>query len=81
MSSSTPSHTLTCLPLPHLFSHLAYFPPLLLSSLFATMVCAFLSLSCKFGEPALILASEGGHTATVELLLGAGADKDAKDKV
>jgi len=28
-----------------------------------------------------MLASKYGHTATVELLLGAGADKDAKDKV
>ena len=26
-------------------------------------------------------ASENGHTAIVELLLGAGADKEAKDKV
>ena len=29
----------------------------------------------------LIKASENGHTAIVELLLGAGADKDAKNKV
>jgi len=28
-----------------------------------------------------MLASINGNTATVELLLGAGADKDAKDKV
>ena len=26
-------------------------------------------------------ASANGHTATAELLLGAGADKEAKDKV
>ena len=26
-------------------------------------------------------ASQYGHTATVELLLGAGADKEAKDQV
>ena len=45
------------------------------------MVCASLSLSCKFGETALILASKEGHTAIVELLLGAGADKEAKDEV
>jgi ankyrin repeat protein len=45
------------------------------------MVCASLSLSCKHGYTALILASEGGHTATVELLLEAGADKEAKTAV
>jgi ankyrin repeat protein len=28
-----------------------------------------------------MLASRKGHTATVELLLGAGADMDAEDKV
>ena len=28
-----------------------------------------------------MFASREGHTATVELLLGAGADKEAKDKV
>ena len=28
-----------------------------------------------------MLASKNGHTATVELLLGAGADKDAMDEV
>jgi ankyrin repeat protein len=28
-----------------------------------------------------MLASLNGHTATVELLLGAGADKEAKNKV
>ena len=50
-------------------------------SLFATMVCASLSLYGKRGTTALMKASEGGHTAIVELLLGAGADKDAKDKV
>jgi len=30
---------------------------------------------------ALIWASEGGHTPTVQHLLEAGADKEAKDKV
>jgi len=77
-----PRQTLTCLPLPHLLSHLARFPPLLPSfSLFATMVCAYLSLYGKRGNTALVLASKGGHTAIVELLLGAGADTDAKNKV
>jgi ankyrin repeat protein len=33
------------------------------------------------GQTALIIASAKGHTATVEVLLKAGADKDAKDKV
>ena len=28
-----------------------------------------------------MIASENGHTAAVKLLLAAGADKDAKDKV
>jgi len=42
------------------------------------MVCASLSLYGKLGETALMWASRNGYTATVELLLGAGADKDAK---
>jgi len=33
------------------------------------------------GNTALILASFKGHTAAVELLLAAGADKEAKTKV
>ena len=33
------------------------------------------------GNTALMKASANGHTATAELLLGAGADKEAKDKV
>jgi len=45
------------------------------------MVCASLSLYCKYGRTALMWASKGGHTATVELLLGAGADKEVKDEV
>ena len=44
-------------------------------------MCASLSLYCKFGYTALMSASEGGHTAIVELLLGAGADTEAKDRV
>ena len=34
-----------------------------------------------YGYTALIKASENGQTAIVELLLGAGADTDAKNKV
>ena len=72
------SHTLPCLsPTLPLLSSLMFSS----SSLFATMVCASLSLYCKRGDTVLILASEGGHTAIVELLLGAGADKEAKNKV
>ena len=53
-----------------------------LPSLFATTVCASLIPLClKDGYTALIAASVNDHTATVELLLGAGADTEAKDKV
>ena len=47
------------------------------------MVCVPPSppLCVKFGHTALMLASREGHTATVELLLGAGADKEAKEMV
>jgi ankyrin repeat protein len=45
------------------------------------MVCASLSLNGKDGLTALIWASNKGHTATVQLLLGAGADKDAENQV
>jgi hypothetical protein len=45
------------------------------------MVCASLSLYCKFGWTALMRASDRGYTATVELLLGAGADKEVMDNV
>ena len=45
------------------------------------MVCASLSLYCKGGNTALMMASQYYHTATMELLLGAGADMDAEDKV
>ena len=64
--------------------HLSHFPlfvSLLLPSFCYYGVCAFLSLSCKRGNTALMYASANGHTATAELLLGAGANKDAKDKV
>ena len=36
---------------------------------------------CQYFRTALIEASENGHTAAVELLLTAGADKEAKNKV
>ena len=35
----------------------------------------------KYGYTALMYASYEGHTATVELLLEAGADKEAKNEV
>ena len=60
---------------------LSHFPHVLPCSLFATMVCASLSLYCKYGRTALMWASKGGYTAIVELLLGAGADKEVKDEV
>ena len=33
------------------------------------------------GLSALMFAAQDGHTASVQVLVGAGADKDAKDKV
>ena len=45
-------------------------------------MCASFSLYVKeYGESALMEASQFGYTAIVELLLGAGADKDAKTGV
>jgi len=35
----------------------------------------------QYGETALMKASENGHTATVQVLLEAGADKDVKNDV
>jgi ankyrin repeat protein len=84
MCSTNPSHTLTCVCHLLINSSTSHFPHVLLfSSLFATMVCVPPSppLCVKFGYTALLLASENGHTATVELLLGAGADTDAKNEV
>ena len=40
-----------------------------------------MSLYVKNGSTALVYASEHGHTATVEVLLSAGADMEAKDDV
>ena len=83
MCSANPSHThmlATYLSTLHL-SHFPLFVSLLLPSFCYYGVCAFLSLSCKHGQTVLMEASANGHTATAELLLGAGADKEAKDKV
>jgi len=45
-------------------------------------VCASFSLYVKeYGESALMEASQFGYTAIVELLLGAGADTEAKNMV
>jgi len=77
-----PSHTLTCLPPTYLLFHLAHFPDS--SSFFSFCyygVCLPYSLYCKYGNTALMMASRNGRTATVQLLLEAGADKDAKSKV
>jgi ankyrin repeat protein len=62
-------------------SHFSLFLTLMFSPLFATMACASLSLNGKHGFTALIGASDMGHTAIVQLLLEAGADEDAQDKV
>ena len=76
-----------CYNLPHTPVFVAYsstsqFPHVLLFfSLCYYGVCLPLPLCFKHGETALILASEGGHTAIVELLLGAGADKEAKNNL
>ena len=45
------------------------------------MCASLIPLCLKDGYTALIAASVNDHTATVELLLGAGADTEAKDKV
>ena len=62
-------------------SHFHVFLILMFSPRFATMVCASLFLYGKWGVTALIGASARGHTAIVQLLLEAGADKEAKSKV
>ena len=43
--------------------------------------CLPLPLCFKDGFTALMYASNNGRTATAQLLLGAGADKEAKAKV
>ena len=78
-----PPHTLTCLPLTHLLFYLllVYLLFLLLFFLLLWCVPPLLPLCMKDGHTALMEASLKGRTATVQLLLGAGADKDAKSKV
>jgi ankyrin repeat protein len=56
-----------------------FYNPTSLTFLF--LLPSSLSFYCKFGATALIFASLDGHTAIVQLLLGAGADKEAKDQV
>jgi len=72
-----------CSTTPHTHSHVCHL--LIYSSPFFSLcyygVCLPLSLYGKGGETALIKASCYGNTAIVELLLGAGADKEAKDEV
>jgi len=79
MCSTNSLHTLTCLPPTYLLIHfsLPSWSPLFLSFCYYG-VCLPLPLCFKHGETALMWASRNGYTATVELLLGAGADKDAK---
>jgi len=72
--------TSTCALLPHtrVFATYFYNPT---SLTFLILLPSSLSFYCKFGATALIFASLDGHTAIVQLLLGAGADKEAKDQV
>jgi len=44
-------------------------------------LCLFLCVNTKDGFTALMIASQHGHTATAQLLVEAGADKEAKSKV
>ena len=82
MCSTNSLHTLTCICHLLINSSTSHFPHVFLFfPIFATMVCASLSLCCKGAYTALMWASNSGRTATVELLLGAGADKEAKGAV
>ena len=82
MCSANPSHT-------HMLAtysstlYLSHFPLFVSSSspFFLLLWCVCLPLCLKYGHTALMKASAYGHTATAELLLGAGADKEAKDEV
>jgi len=78
-----PPHTLTCLPLTHLLFYLllVYLLFLLLFFLLLWCVPPLLPLCMKDGHTALMEASLKGRTATVQLLLEAGADTEAKNKV
>jgi len=80
-STTPPTHT-------HVFAtYSSTLPPRLLpsSSTFFSFcyygVCLPLPLCFKADFTALMKASHKGYTATVELLLGAGADKEAKGGV
>ena len=44
-------------------------------------LCLFLCVNTKDGWTALMIASQNGHTATAQLLVEAGANKEAKNKV
>jgi len=44
-------------------------------------LCLFLCVNTKDGFAALMIASQNGHTATAQLLVEAGANKEAKNKV
>jgi hypothetical protein len=81
MCSANPSHThmLATYSSTLYLSHFPLFVSLLLPSFCFFGVC--LPLCFKDGFTALIWASAYGKTACVELLLGAGADKEAKNKV
>ena len=69
MCSTNPSHTLTCVCHLLIYSSTSHFHRVLLFfPIFATMVCASLSLCCKGGNTALMMASQYYHPATVELL-------------
>jgi len=57
---------------------LVFLPPLRFFLFFTVCACRIL---CQDGRAALMMASAEGHTATVQLLVDAGADKDARDKV
>ena len=79
MCSTTP-HTCVCHSLIYSLTSLTSLLFLLFLFLLLWCVCLPLPL-CLKGFTALMLASRYGHTATVELLLGARADKEAKGEV
>jgi len=64
--------------LTHLFFLFLCFLSLSPCSLFFLLWCVFLPMQLT---TALILASTYGHIATVQVLIEAGADKEAKDGV
>jgi hypothetical protein len=55
---------------------------MLVRSLYSALsVCTHFSVCDQDGETALMKASEAGHIATVQALIGAGADPNLQDKV